>query len=164
MKDFLIEQLERTNYWLSFSEAKNAALVALNIAIIAVFTQVDILGMVLQSVFCIFFLASTLCCLISFSPNLKNKADEQNVEFIKNCNLIFYGDIAKLSDSDTYLSCVKNRYKFEFDENEKYLFKDLAEEIVINSQIAVRKYRMFKNAMVIDVLAVVILVISLVVA
>ena len=28
MKEYLKEQLERTNYWLSFSEAKNGALVA----------------------------------------------------------------------------------------------------------------------------------------
>ena len=30
MKEFLTEQLERTNYWLAFAEAKNVGLVALN--------------------------------------------------------------------------------------------------------------------------------------
>ena len=164
MKDFLIEQLERTNYWLSFSEAKNAALVALNIAIIAVFTQLNMLGIIIQAILCILFLVSMLHCLISFSPNLKNKADEKGAEIIENCNLIFYGDIAKLGDSDIYLSCVQNRYKFQFDESEKYLYEDLAEEIVINSQIAVKKYGMFKKAIVIDILAVVVLGVSLVIA
>lgn len=164
MKNFLIEQLERTNYWLSFSEAKNAALVALNVAIIAVCTQIDMLGMIMQVVLCILFLVSTACCLLSFSPNLKNKADGRGVDTIENCNLIFYGDIAKLGASDTYMSCVKDRYKLEVDEDEKYLYEDLAEEIVINSQIAVGKYRMFKKAIFIDILAVVVLAISLIVA
>lgn len=164
MKNFLNEQLERTNYWLSFSEAKNAALVALNVAIIAVCTQVDMLGMIMQVVLCILFLVSTSCCLLSFSPNLKNKADGRGVDTIENCNLIFYGDIAKLGDSVTYMSCVKDRYKLKIDEEEKYLYEDLAEEIVINSQIAVGKYRMFKRAIVVDILAVIVLAISLIVA
>lgn len=29
------EQLERTNYWLSFAEAKNGAIIAINVALIA---------------------------------------------------------------------------------------------------------------------------------
>lgn len=164
MKEFLEKQLERTNYWLSFSEAKNAALVALNIAIIAVFMQVDVLGIVWQVSLCILFLVSTSLCLISFSPNMRNKADNRSIDAIENCNLIFYGDIAKISDSDIYISCVKARYDFSLVENEKKLYKDLAEEIVINSQIAVGKYRMFKMAIKVDLIAIVALVISLIIA
>ena len=36
MLEYLKEQLERSNYWLTFSESKNAALVAFNVAIIAI--------------------------------------------------------------------------------------------------------------------------------
>lgn len=164
MKDFLVAQLERTNYWLSFSEAKNAALVALNVAIIAVCTQVDMLGMIMQVVLCILFIVSTVCCLLSFSPKLNNKADGHGVDTIENCNLIFYADIAKLGDSSIYMACVKDRYKLQFDEDEKCLYDDLAEEIVINSQIAVGKYRMFKRAIYVDILAVIVFAISLIVA
>ena len=34
VEEFFSTQLERTNYWLSFAEAKNAGLLAINIAII----------------------------------------------------------------------------------------------------------------------------------
>lgn len=164
MKEFLETQLERTNYWLSFSEAKNAALVALNVAIIAVCTQVDMFGIIMQIVLCVLFFCSTVCCLLSFNPNLKNKADAQNFDTIDNCNLLFYGDVAKLGDSDSYISCVRDRYKLEYEENEKYLYGDLAEEIVINSQIAVWKYRMFKYAIYGDILSIVVFVACLIIA
>ncbi len=65
---------------------------------------------------------------------------------------------------DIYISCVESRYKLSLLENEQKLYKDLAEEIVINSQIAVGKYRMFKKAVMVDIMAIVALVISLIIA
>ena len=73
MKEYLKEQLERTNYWLSFSEAKNGALVALNIALMAVCTQVSNMNVVFCSLTCIILLVSSVFCLWSFYPNLSNK-------------------------------------------------------------------------------------------
>ena len=164
MEDFLKEQLDRSNYWLSFSEAKNAALVALNIAIIAVCTQVDIFGVIMQVVLCIMFLISTICSLISFYPNLKNKAKEQGENSIENCNLVFYGDIAKISDSKVYINCVKTRYQLNMPEDKKHICEDLAEEIVINSEIATSKYRLFKKAIFVDMMAIVFFIICLIIA
>ena len=64
----------------------------------------------MQVVLCIMFLISTICSLISFYPNLKNKVKEQGENSIDNCNLVFYGDIAKISDSKVYINCIKTRY------------------------------------------------------
>lgn len=37
--DFLNSQLDRINYWLSFAEAKNGALLALNVAALALLSD-----------------------------------------------------------------------------------------------------------------------------
>ena len=79
----------------------------------------------MQVVLCIMFLISTICSLISFYPNLKNKVKEQGENSIDNCNLVFYGDIAKISDSKVYINCVKTRYQFDVPENEKHINKEL---------------------------------------
>ena len=164
MKEFLTEQLDRTNYWLTFSEAKNGALVALNIAIIAVCTQVDILSMIMQVTLCILFLASTICCLISFYPNLKDKTNDQSEDNVENSNFVFYGDVAKIKDSETYINCLKNTYSIRMQQEEKNICKDLAVEILINSKITMAKYGWFKKAVIIDVTALCFFIISLIIA
>ncbi len=49
------EQLEKTNYWLSFAEAKNGAIIAINVALIAglitVFDKAPIFCVIAISVF-----------------------------------------------------------------------------------------------------------------
>lgn len=57
MLEYLKEQLERSNYWLTFSESKNAALVAFNVAIIA------IIGEIANSNMCL--LGLVICLLLS---------------------------------------------------------------------------------------------------
>lgn len=164
MKDFLTEQLDRTNYWLSFSEAKNAALVALNIAIIAVCTQIDIFSMIMQVILCVLFLASTICCLISFHPNLKSETDNQGEYYTKNKNLVFYGDISKIKDANSYIDAIKYRYKLDMCEKEKNICEDLAVEIVINSKIAMSKYHLFRKAIYLDIMALVVFSLCMIIA
>ena len=94
MKIFLEQQLERTNYWLSFAETKNGVLVAFNIAIIAVVAQIDKIPLEMQAVICILFSLSTLICFFSFFSNLRNKINNKEGENIDEFNLLFYNDIA----------------------------------------------------------------------
>ena len=65
-------QLERTNFWLSFAEAKNGAIIAINVALIAVLITIFDKA----PIFCVIaiscFLASCTLGLISFIPNTKS--------------------------------------------------------------------------------------------
>lgn len=164
MKDFLKEQLERTNYWLSFAEAKNAALVALNIAVIAVCTQIDFLDVTMQVLLCVLFIASTFCCLKSFSPKINNKATGDDTIATENYNLIFYADVVKIGNADKYLDKLQENYEFEFHEKEKNECRDLAEEIIINSEITMSKYRLFKKAIKIDMITILVFIVCLIIA
>lgn len=150
MKIFLEQQLERTNYWLSFAETKNGVLVAFNIAIIAVVAQIDKIPLEMQAVICILFSLSTLICFFSFFSNLRNKINNKEGENIDEFNLLFYNDIAKIKDTDMYLNALKGRYNLKIKENEKKLYEDFITEIIINSEIAVYKYNMFNKSMFID--------------
>lgn len=164
MKAFLEQQLERTNYWLSFAEAKNGALVAFNIAIIAVATQIDNLPLTMQAVICILFSISTLICLFSFFSNLRTKIKNKESENIDGFNLLFYRDVAKIKDADTYLNALKDTYKLDIKENEEKLYEDFVTEIIINSEIAVYKYNMFNKAMFIDAFSIAIFIIAFIIA
>lgn len=164
MKIFLEQQLERTNYWLSFAETKNGVLVAFNIAIIAVVAQIDKIPLEMQAVICILFSLSTLICFFSFFSNLRNKINNKEGENIDEFNLLFYNDIAKIKDTDMYLNALKGRYNLKIKENEKKLYEDFITEIVINSEIAVYKYNMFNKSMFIDAFSICLFIIAFIVA
>jgi len=163
MKIFLEQQLERTNYWLSFAETKNGVLVAFNIAIIAVVAQIDKIPLEMQAVICILFSLSTLICFFSFFSNLRNKINNKEGENIDEFKL-FYNDIAKIKDTDMYLNALKGRYNLKIKENEKKLYEDFITEIIINSEIAVYKYNMFNKSMFIDAFSICLFIIAFIVA
>ena len=164
MKEFLTEQLERTNYWLAFAEAKNVGLVALNIAIVAACTQITEIPIILRVLLCCLFLVAIMVSLVSFVSNLSGKIGKKNKEDSNKYNLIFYRDVAKIKDVDTYLNALKINYKLEQKDEEKPLYKDFVTEIIINSEIAVYKYNMFNLAIAIDIGTIIIFIISLIVA
>lgn len=117
------KQLQQTNYWLSFAEAKNAAIIVFNVTLIGLLFDSLNENHIMFLISSILFVVSCLISLYSFLPNMNSKAkntiDEENCER----NLIFYGDIA-LSK----------------------LAKDAASEVHINSQITVNKMNLFKRA------------------
>lgn len=152
MQEFLEKQLERTNYWLAFAEAKNTALIAINIALIAVLADYLSITPIIATVIEIAFVISSIICGASFCPKLSPvKAMHGEGQ---NLNLIFYGDIARCKDSNDYLDKVHNRYFVHGDANayKIQINKDLAYEIFQNSIIAVGKYQKFKLAVIIDII------------
>lgn len=168
MVEHFEKQLEMVNYWLAFAEAKNGAIIAINVAIMAVmislFEQAPIMCVLVISCFSI----SSIWSLISFCPNMKNRPDGNNFT-IDNCekNLLFYGDIASLETTEQYIELTCDRY-FEDTINMQIdidkLIYDLASEIVINSQITKKKYSKFRQALKVDFIAIVLSIIFLVVA
>jgi len=90
-----------------------------------------------------------------FSKNEKKEADEKN--------LIFFEDIKEYS-GDAY---VQQICKIHFGENKyqptKYQL-DLSNEIVYNSDIVSRKYKFFKSAVFLDIIAFFLLSVSILLA
>ena len=156
------KQLDRTDKWLSFAEAKNAALVALNLAMSGVIVKwIGNPGIDSQCVRKLLtldlgvFIISLLIALFSFSPDF-SKTPKINFDSKKkdsNFNLVFYGDIQSFSSAEEYIRCFCSQYKYSLHETMKRPFIDFANEIIINSQIMVKKYKFFKCALRFDIFA-----------
>ena len=146
-------QLNRVNTWLSFAEAKNAALIAFNVAILGIGSNL-FLSYPLGSTIIIFLLSiSCIISLLSFSPILISKAENYNSIDSTTLNLIYFGDIAKLKDEIELINKTIERYYPQIDTESIMSNKilDISSEILINSRIAQRKYNFFKNALLLDI-------------
>lgn len=161
MKDFLEKQLERTNYWLAFSEAKNAALLAFNVAIVAASASYGY-NNILNSVMVVIFLISSLLALLSFSPNLDKIVNYRGSKIGEDLNLIFFLEVANFDSPRDYIMNIRLKYGIESDDNSMNV--DLASEIIANSRIAVIKYNLFKKAVGADFIAIMVLVVINIIA
>lgn len=134
---------ENVNYWLSFAEAKCAAIIILNMAMITVLAQQSQSEELLIQFFaylCIMpNLISMTIAAIAIAPSLMKAGNRP-------WNLLFYADISRCSDAYDYIKKVKHDYMKEGEESKSCskLEKDYAIEIVSNSKIATRKYKLFK--------------------
>jgi hypothetical protein len=144
------ERLEKifnnVNSWLTFAEAKNASLLALNGAgvfgLVSFLNSSDYAGGQYFTLYLwmviVFLVLGMVISLLSFSP------------------LIFYGDLVDYNCAKEFVIDIYKQY-FEIDINEDQVKKvhlDYAEEILINSRIAVKKYRFFKWALLSDLSAI----------
>lgn len=167
--DELKSIFENVNGWLKFAEAKNGALVAINGVFI--FKCTDFLinlrdGKIFgNKIFLIaimtFFLIALLFVFVSFLPDVSKKSDEEENEEDKcvkckdrKCEniLMFYGDIAKYTDPKLYLN---DLYMYYYDSSKEEFNKkelDYAKEIIINSQITLRKFKIFKYSIRMDII------------
>lgn len=164
-KEHLEKQLERVNSWLSFAEAKNAALIAFNIALLAVLAQMHSEFSLFCDVLMIVFVISTGISLWSFIPNTTNRP-QKSTNNDSDLNLIFWSDIAKISSEEVYIEKTIEKYHFSItqDEAKSKLNIDIAKEIVINSRIALRKYSLFRKGLLVDIIMLAVTVILLVIA
>lgn len=160
--EYFEKQLDRTDKWLSFAEAKNAALIALNLAMCGVI--VKWIGNLGSDSLCVrrvlivdlaLFIISLLIALFSFFPNLSKtpKINSDSKKKDSNFNLVFYGDIQSFSSAEEYIRYFCLQCKYPLPETLKRPFIDFANEIIINSQITVRKYKLFKRALNFDIFA-----------
>ena len=158
-------QLERTNFWLSFAEAKNGAIIAINVALIAVLITIFDKA----PIFCVIaiscFLASCTLGLISFIPNTKSRPDVNTMASGEELNLFFSRPETSLAPTERYIELSINRYFFGKGMTlVNKLVYDLASEVLINSRITIKKYNWFKNAVKVDFMALVLTIIFLCVA
>lgn len=166
LKNKIIEhfekQLERTNYWLSFAEAKHGALIAINVALTAALLTIFDKAPVFCIIAISFYLVSCVMSLSSFIPNTNSRPETKVILNNEDANLLFYEDIATIGDTEKYIELSIRKYFSGqgMSVNDRLVY-DLASEIIINSQITAKKYRDFKRAIKVDFFAVLLTIIFL---
>lgn len=136
---------------LRFAETKNAALLTANAAAVIGILQVNPSLDASQPMLFYYLYALTLVCafsgvvsLISFVPRAQNPYADIGLPAAANDNLLFYGHIQKY-DPPAYLRAVYAAAGRAGQEPEK-LELMYAEQIVVSSRIAVRKFTYFRWA------------------
>lgn len=144
MEERLRYILTIVNEWLKFAEAKNGALLVADIALLfGVFRLLnESTGQKVFIYLAIFLvIVSAISSLVSFIPQLKLPSFTPRKRAGKEASLIFYGHIAKY-EPRSYISAL---YAESGGEPAAIasIEVDYAQQIIINSRIAVRKYLCF---------------------
>lgn len=150
------EIMERTNYWLSFAEAKCAGMGVINltiiIAIIGVlfdkYSELTCYLLIYMYNFLICNIISLILILIAMLPYLDKLKEQNNNRNEEDKNLIFYGDIATYNCGITYVRDLYKYYEQKNVEDSQISIeeRDFAEEVICISKITIRKYRHFKES------------------
>lgn len=166
IQELLREIFNNINSWLSFAEAKNAAIIALNVASVPFIWNLkkpDETN-ILINIICAGMLISTIIALFSFYPDKgTNNLDKGNHSAFY--NLILYKKIAQYGKIQ-YLKAVFKQYAGSELQNWdiQKIEEDLADEITYNANIVVRKYKCFCYALIIEIVMLLLLVIMIFIA
>lgn len=143
----LLQQIfDNVNSWLHFAEAKNAALIAFNVALLSSLTSSELfkINAMLFCTIIIGLLLSIMVSLWSFKPI--NKKLEKTSATNLGENLLHFAYIASL-ERDEYIKKLYNYYWKEpnMDINAiSRLERDYCEEIIENARITMRKQYYFR--------------------
>jgi hypothetical protein len=132
---------------LKFGETKNTTLIAFNGAIIiglaALLKDIPFLILKIYIGYIIAMCASSI--FISFSAlNAKMKHKLNEVSLTRSDNVLFFGTIACLTQ-DELVEKIKRLYNLQ--STNAHYEKDLAIQLIITSQIVVRKFKLFNIAL-----------------
>lgn len=163
----LLQQIfDNVNNWLHFAEAKNGALIAFNIAFMAVIMESGLkeYSLILYSFIIIGMAASTFAILLSFKPINKElpKTDAENIKV----NLLHYAYVASL-EKEEYIQALYAGYWNEANKDINsipQIEKDYCAEIVENARITMKKQKFFGCGFRIVILMVVAFVILVICA
>jgi pycsar effector protein len=145
--DYLEKQYAHVFDMVKFAEMKNTILIAFDGAII--FGMAKLLNAI-NSIYLYYFLlyAMTMCCIsifISlFALVAKIKHSTNSTSLTQNDNLLFFATLAQMSHFDLI---EKIRTQYRCDSSNENHEKDLARQVIITSQIAARKFKLFNLAM-----------------
>ncbi|MFN5539686.1 MAG: Pycsar system effector family protein [Candidatus Melainabacteria bacterium] len=146
LNELLHKILSTVNESLKFAEAKNATLLAANCGtLIAISTKIKsplpTCVLIATGILSI----AIFCCLVSFVPRIERFFIGKIKPTSINDNVLFFGEIAK-HDIESFLQILAQKANLN---NKGYsgLDKDYADQIIINSRIAVQKYKLFTFAM-----------------
>ncbi|MFN0203863.1 MAG: Pycsar system effector family protein, partial [Bacteroidia bacterium] len=151
----LKETLTLVIEWLKFAEAKNAGLLVLNsgsiIGIAAAYKDLyEVPNHSCLKFAIVLFVICSFCSLWNVIESISAKYNPNEIPIWENkspnsLNLIFFGDLAQLS-AEQVVSEMQTQYTLTHSENKK-LELHLANQIVINSNIALQKFILFNKAM-----------------
>ena len=147
--DYLEKQYGHAFEMLKFGEAKNIALIAFNGAIIVGSSKLiaDTINPYLSYYFYYTVTMSSIAIFISFSALVaKIKHSPNNMSLHRCNNLLFYATLAHMTDEEL-IKKISEKYQCErSNENHE---KDLANQVIITSQIAARKFKLYNIAITI---------------
>lgn len=141
--DYLEKQYNHAFEMLKFGESKNMALIAFNGAIIVGISKLSTgnLDCYLKYYFIYVIIMSSISIFICFSALIaKIKHSSNNLSLNKSNNLLFYATLAHMSDLELIEKLVNN---YSCDRSNEKHEKDLANQVIITSQIAARKFKLY---------------------
>ncbi len=138
--------------WLKFAEAKNAGLLALNIAcVIGIIQGEQVFGndmKAFEALLISLFSISSCFCLYTILPVVnkgfrfyKKMDDQIFINSLDNLNALYFKDIATLS-SDQFVKLFEHKHNCTLTKAEK----DFGNQITNNAEICVQKYSLFMAA------------------
>lgn len=144
--------LAQTNDWLRFAEAKNAALVVFNSAVLVATAQLvgeyppaGLISRLYVGSLWVLMGVGLIVALFSFLPKTTIPLLSAGELPREQDNLIFFGS-AKKYTAPEYITAVNKRYGISTTEDDQWR-RDIAEQVVTNARIAVWKYSCFKVAL-----------------
>ena len=157
---------DNINNWLVFAEAKNAAIIAFNIACFSILFGIKEYADagILFYIVCVGMVISSMLALISFLPQMGKYA--KNTKGHSVCdNLLFYKDIAGYGGTEYFKAVIKQYYKKDILDSEILkLEKDLSDEITYNATVIERKYRWFGYALKVELGMLILLIAMIIIA
>lgn len=158
-KPELIDIYKNINDMVRFGETKNSGFIALNVGmIITIFVNyyklieyIFTFGLIAAA---FFFCFAIITSLSSLFPVTKNQIIDKRV--LENPNLYFFGDLAQL-DLELFTKFMQKDDP-EFIPNK--MQQDLMNQILINSRIAMGKFKLFKFSVTFTVIGIIIVAIS----
>ena len=154
----LLHIFDLVNDWLRFAEAKNGALLAFCSACIFGLLKFPNDWITITSSFraglvvaIVFLLLAILICVWSFFPQI-TRIEVMLWPLTDECketdNFLFFGDICTYSVEDLFdRLCERYSTPFDFSQHQKQYLHDLANQIIVNSKITMRKFRLFQRAL-----------------
>jgi len=156
VEDWLVDVLDRVIGWLQFAESKNIGIVGLNstflgllVVILATGPSVPTLARVGLAVCVLMLMISLPLAIASLLPatNLGTYAVGKHEPPRQEDNLLFYGHLARYEPRALVRAVASHYAEVTSDEIAvSKLALDLAEQIVTNARITVRKLRLYRSA------------------
>lgn len=150
MDEKLKDIFSNINDWLKYAEAKSAMMIAGNGALIFGIARLSKIFELNACLSLYSLLAVSLCvasmviCLLSVIPSLSFPWEAKPIGRSEEDNILYFADIAKYSPL-AYLNALETKLGLQKNEFTGYQ-KDLSSQIIINSVIALSKYRNFQIA------------------
>nr|VFK32000.1 MAG: hypothetical protein BECKMB1821G_GA0114241_11002 [Candidatus Kentron sp. MB]VFK35024.1 MAG: hypothetical protein BECKMB1821I_GA0114274_10962 [Candidatus Kentron sp. MB]VFK77117.1 MAG: hypothetical protein BECKMB1821H_GA0114242_11012 [Candidatus Kentron sp. MB] len=164
-RQFLENTLDRTIDMVKYAEAKHAILMGFAGASIFGFSKLFLPGIDTVNILYIYYFAfvafsglAIVISLFSFVPVFGNTINENRNNQDHSVNPVYFGDAARCVPG-SYMKVLEDALKNGAKPSANYL---IAEEIVMNSKIAMRKFRMFNLALMCFLSAILTPVISLI--